>query len=100
MPQLTLRLAARAERDIARLYAFLRTKDSNAAKRALQAIRAAFQALARARLIGRPVEDSTDLRELVVDFGASGYLALYRFESHLNSVTILAIKHQLEDDYK
>ena len=35
-----------------------------------------------------------------IDFGASGYLALYRFESALDTVTILAIKHQREDDYK
>jgi hypothetical protein len=43
------------------------------------------------------VEESDDLRELVIDFGASGYLALYRFESALDAVTILAIKHQSED---
>ncbi len=38
--------------------------------------------------------------ELVIDFGATGYLALYRFEPSLDVVTILAIKHQREDDYK
>jgi len=46
------------------------------------------------------VEDSEDLRELVIDFGASGYLALYRFEPALDTVTILAVKHQREDDYQ
>ena len=51
-------------------------------------------------MIGRPVEDHGDLRELVIDFGASGYLALYRFEPRLDAVTILAIKHQREDGYK
>ena len=51
-------------------------------------------------MIGRPVEDHDDLRELVIDFGASGYLALYRFEPTMDAVTILAIKHQREDDYK
>ena len=51
-------------------------------------------------MIGRPVEDSEDLREVVIDFGASGYLALYRFEPALDAVTILTIKHQREDDYK
>jgi len=51
-------------------------------------------------MIGRPVEDHDDLRELVIDFGASGYLAMYRFERTLDAVTILAIKHQREDDYK
>ena len=51
-------------------------------------------------MIGRPIEDRDGLRELVIDFGASGYLALYRFEPALDAVTILAIKHQREDDYK
>lgn len=50
--------------------------------------------------IGRPGEDHDDLRELVIDFGTSGYLAMYRFERALDSVTILAIKHQREDGYK
>ena len=51
-------------------------------------------------MIGRPVDDSEDLRELVIDFGASGYLALYRYEPALDAVTILAVKHQREDDYQ
>lgn len=56
--------------------------------------------LKQSHLIGRPLEDYGDLRELVIDFGATGYLALYRFEPSLDVVTILAIKHQREDDYK
>ena len=95
-----VRLSARAQFDISRLYSFLLEKDSNAAKRALLAIREAFIPLQQSHLIGRPVEDYLELRELVIDFGASGYLALYRFEVSLNVVTILAIKHQREDDYQ
>jgi plasmid stabilization system protein ParE len=75
------------------------SKDINAAKRALLIIREAFISLQHAPMIGRPVEDHDGLRELVIDFGASGYLALYRFEPTLEAVTILAIKHQREDDY-
>jgi plasmid stabilization system protein ParE len=76
------------------------SKDINAAKRALLIIREAFIPLQHAPMIGRPVEDRDGLRELVIDFGASGYLALYRYEPTLEAVTILAIKHQREDDYK
>lgn len=76
------------------------SKDINAAKRALLIIREAFIPLQHAPMIGRPVEDHDGLRELVIDFGASGYLALYRYEPTLEAVTILAIKHQQEDDYK
>ena len=85
---------------IARLHHFLVGKDADAAKRAVHAIRKAVLPLKHFPMIGRPVEDHVDLRELVIDFGASGYLALYRFESALDTVTILALKHQREDDYK
>lgn len=51
-------------------------------------------------MIGRPVEERPELREWVIDFGASGYLALYRFDPSTDTVVILAIKHQLEIDYK
>jgi plasmid stabilization system protein ParE len=95
-----VRLAARARSDLPRLHAFLASKDVNAANRAMLAIRAAFAPSTHAPLIGRPVEDSQDLRELVIDFGATGYLALYRFEPALDAVTVLALKHQREDDYK
>jgi plasmid stabilization system protein ParE len=75
-------------------------KDSNAAKRALLAICDAFIPLKQSPMIGRAMEDHTDLRELVIDFGTTGYLALYCYEPSLDIVTILAIKHQREDDYK
>ena len=95
-----VRLSARAQSDILRLHAFLLGKDLNAAKRVVLAIREAFMPIKQSHLIGRPVEDSTELRELVIEFGASGYLALYRFEPSMDVVTILAIKHQREDSYQ
>jgi plasmid stabilization system protein ParE len=98
VPHVTL--SARAQTDLSRIHAFLVGKDVNAAKRAALVIRDAFLPLQHAPMIGRPVEDHGDLRELVIDFGASGYLALYRFEPTMDAVTILAIKHQREDDYK
>lgn len=98
MPQ--VRLSARALADITRLYQFLAARDEDAARRAVIAIRQAVLPLQQFPMMGRPVEDHADLRELVIDFGASGYLALYRFESTLDSVTILALKHQREEDYK
>lgn len=95
-----VRLSARAQSDLSRLHTFLISKDINAAKRALLVIRESFMRLTQTPIIGRPVVDSDDLRELVIDFGASGYLALYRYEPALEVVTILAIKHQREDDYQ
>lgn len=93
-------LSKRAQTDLSRLHAFLLRKDIQAAKRAVLTIREAFMPLQQAPMMGRPVEDRDNLRELVIDFGTSGYLALYRFEQAMDAVTILAIKHQSEDDYK
>ena len=94
-----LRLSARAQSDLSRLHALLIKKDVSAAKRALLAIREEFILLKYSPMIGRPVENHDNLREIVIDFGTSGYLAMYRFEPSLDAVTILAIKHQLEDGY-
>lgn len=98
MPQ--IRLSARAQSDLIRLHKFLREKDPGAANRALLAIKAAMQPLQQSPAIGRLMEDSLSLRELVIDYGSSGYLALYRHEPELNILTVLAIKHQKEDDYR
>jgi len=98
MPYLVL--SARAQADIARLHRFQAEKDMQAAMRAVVTIRDAFRPLTWSPMIGRPVEEHPELRELVIDFGASGYLALYRFDPSSDTVAILAIKHQLEIDYK
>ncbi len=59
-----------------------------------KAIRSPFASLAKNLLLGRPVDDAEDLRELVIDFGASDYLALYRVDRALDVGIVLAIKHQ------
>ena len=100
MPSIKVVLSARAQSDIGRLHRFLVGKDVLAAKRAVLTIRDAFLPLKETPFIGRSVEDHTDLRELVIDFGASGYIALYRHDLASHSIIILAIKHQREDDYR
>jgi plasmid stabilization system protein ParE len=47
--------------------------------------------------LGRRVE--REIRELVISFGKSGYVALYKFIPHLELVRVLAIRHQRELDY-
>lgn len=64
---------------------------------AVNAIRSAIEMLEHHPLIGRIVDGS--LRELVISFGRSGYLALYRFVPARREVRILAIRHQRELDY-
>jgi len=96
MPQ--VKLTPRAGQDLKRLYDFLLAKDERVAGNAIETIKAAFRPLAHLPLIGRPIED--DLRELVIDFGRSGYLALYHYDTDIDTVIILAIRHQRENDYK
>ena len=50
--------------------------------------------------IGAPVANRPGLRKLVIDFGSSGYLGLYRYSAKSDSLRVLAIKHQKEDDYR
>jgi hypothetical protein len=49
-------------------------------------------------LVGRRVE--SELRELIISYGHSGYVALYRFLVSRDEVRILAIQHQRELGYQ
>ena len=83
--------------NIERAFEYLAEKDPRAALAAASAIREAVDVLARHPLIGRRVE--SELRELVISFGRSGYVALYRFVPSEDRVRVLAIRHQRELDY-
>lgn len=78
---------------------FLATKSSEAAKRAGQAIERQFLLLEAAPDIGRPLPEMPELRELVIAFGDSGYVALYRHEAADDAVYVLAFRHQKEAGY-
>lgn len=93
MPQ--VRFASAALRDLEKLREFLRPKNPAAAKRAALTITKAVQVLGQHPQIGRPAEEmEPTYRELLVDFGDSGYIALYHYEGNL--VTVLALRHQKE----
>jgi plasmid stabilization system protein ParE len=83
--------------NLERAFAFLRPEAPEAALAAADAIRTAVATLARHPLIGRLV--TARLRELVISYGRTGYVALYRFLPSRNEVRILAIRHQRELDY-
>ena len=67
--------------------------------RAGQAIAHQFALLETEPLIGRPFNDLPELRELIIPFGSTGYVALYRHEPRSNSVYVLAFRHQKEAGY-
>jgi plasmid stabilization system protein ParE len=64
---------------------------------AVDAIQSAVEHLAAHPLVGRRVEG--ELRELVISFGATGYIAIYRFVVQQNEVRVLALRHQREIGY-
>ena len=98
-----VRYSAAARQDLTRLYEHLlercvSAEDMALADRAIDSIEASVVALARAPFIHRKAGHSPFLRELVIAFGHSGYVALFEIEDAA-TVTVLAVRHQLEDDY-
>lgn len=81
--------------DVQRLYRFLASKNSDAARRAVKAIRGGVRILVYQPYAGRLVEDmDAEFREWPIDFGDGGYVAMYRLDG--DKVCILAVRHQKE----
>jgi len=87
----------RALSDLGRAFEFLAEKSPVLGVTAVAAIRSAVEVLTDHPLIGRTTE--AGLRELVISFGRTGYLALYWFAPERDEVQILGIRHQRELDY-
>lgn len=81
---------------LARCRRFLYAKAPEAAKRAGQAIERQFLLLENTPDMGRPFPEMPELRELVIAFGDSGYVALYRHDPAYDAVYVLAFRHQKE----
>ena len=69
------------------------------ADRAIDSIEAAVVALARAPFIHRKAGHSPFLRELVIAFGHSGYVALFEIEDAA-TVTVLAVRQDFNNAFK
>lgn len=83
--------------NLQRAFAFLAENDPRTAIDAAAAIRKGVETLAEHPLIGRRIEG--ELRELVISYGKTGYVALYRFLPERELIRILAIRHQRELDF-
>lgn len=94
-----VRFAPDAEDDIERLQAFLLETDMPAAECAYRALIDATRLLETFPFSCRRAAGAAPrFRELIVPFGHSGYVLLFEVEDP-RTVTILAIRHQREDDY-
>ncbi|MGB5622886.1 MAG: plasmid stabilization protein [Chromatiales bacterium] len=95
-----LRFTLEAKSDLERLYGFLAEQDLEAAERALDVIDRAWTILEEFPFSCRKAEDSNPfVREIVIPFGSAGYVALFEIENQ-QTVTVLAVRHQREDDYR
>jgi len=92
-------VTAGAARGLERCRKFLAGKNRLAAARAGEAIERQFALLESNPQIGRPDPVVPELRELLVSFGDSGYVALYRYEPNDDAVYLLAFRHQREAGY-
>ena len=88
-----------AAQGLERCRLFLAEKNPQAARRAAQAIGRQFMLLETNPGIGRPLADHPALRELIIGFGDTGYIALYRHDVELDAVYVLAFRHQKEAGY-
>lgn len=69
------------------------------AQQAGQAIARRLASLESDPAIGRPFDMDMTIRELVIGFGESGYVALYRWGPADDAVYVLAFRHQREAGY-
>ena len=94
----TVVYSRRSLEDLERAIGFLVAESPMAAIDAVQAVRSAIEHLAPHPLLGRRVEG--EIRELVISYGKTGYLALYRFVAPADEIRVLTIRHQREIGYR
>jgi plasmid stabilization system protein ParE len=94
-----------ADEDLEQLFDFAlqreldsETGDLNIPERAVQAIKNGVAFLTSSPFACRKVGSSSFIRELVIPFGHTGYVALFEIVDS-NTVIVGAIRHQREDDY-
>jgi plasmid stabilization system protein ParE len=101
----TVEFSEAAAEDLERLFDFAlqrelasATGDLDIPEKAIQAIKAAMAFLETSPFACRKAGSSSFIRELIIPFGGTGYVALFEIvDSH--TVIIGAIRHQREDDY-
>ena len=100
-----VRLTRDAEADLVRLFDFALERELarnggnlTLAEQAMASLRAGIATLKTSPFTCRKAGQSPFLRELIIPFGRSGYVALFEIEDASN-VVVIAVRHQREDDY-
>ena len=97
MPRVVI--TGRAALGLNRCGDFLLKKDTQAFGRASLSIIKHLEHLQTNPNMGRPRPGQSELRELIIPFGDSGYIALYSYDTDSETVYIHAFRHQRESDY-
>ena len=95
-----VRFTVEAEQDLLPLFDFLVEQDITTARHAQATIAKGIEFLAIFPFSCRKAEvgeNSAFLRELLIPFGNAGYIALFEIED-AKTVTVLAVRHQREED--
>ncbi len=100
-----VRLTRAAEADLERLFDHVLERelerpggDFELAERALAAVRAGIATLQTSPFTCRKAGADPLVRELIIPFGHTGYVALFEIAGS-SEVNVCAVRHQLEDDY-
>jgi len=101
-----VQLTRQAQRDLERLFDFVLERelsrpggDLGLAQEALDAILQGLALLERFPFTCRKAASSPFLRELVIPFASTGYVALFEIEKE-GQVVVAAVRHQREDDWR
>ena len=94
-----VRFTREAKEDLERLFRFQLELDVESARRAREAIEKGMEFVKEFPFSCRKADPSNPFfREMVISFGASGYVVMFEIEDEKH-VTILAVRHQHEEDY-
>ena len=85
--------------DLERIFEFNFERDPATALDHIRRIREAVTILEGHPEIGRPAVGSR-LRELVISYGKSGYIALYEYSPAARLIRVAAVRHQREAGYR
>ena len=95
-----IKITPRYLQDAARLDAFLvQQQGEQMAALAATKIDDAIDTLTRFPEGYKPTQQNPKLRQMDIAFQSKGYMLLYRYAKSTDTVTLLAMKHQLENDY-
>lgn len=86
--------------DLERILEFNYARDPATALQHVQTIREAVLILDAHPRIGRPIGAGTEVRELVISYSSTGYIAAYEHNAAAGLVLITAVRHQREAGYR